>query len=122
MCDDKFSSIQDLKKHFTRVHDGIEPTESDIEAENEAENIEAENSQDEMAEIQAENDEAELSLNEEDTDITEDQILHQGKGAFNNYVDKKRGRGGQPKGHACPLMGGGGPLDVHVDKKGIKFH
>ena len=78
MCDDKFSSIQDLKKHFTRVHDGIEPTESDIEAENEAENMEAENSQDEMAEIEAENNEAELSLNEEDTDITEDQILHQG--------------------------------------------
>ena len=23
-------------------------------------------------------------------------------GAFNNYVDKKRGRGGQPKVHACP--------------------
>ena len=83
MCEDKFSSIQDLKKHFTRVHDGIEPTESDIEAEKEAENIEAENSQDEMAEIVAENNEAEisaeLSLNEEDTDITEDQILGQGK-------------------------------------------
>ena len=78
MCEDKFSSIQDLKKHFTRVHDGIEPTESELEAEN----IEAENSQDEMAGIEAENNEAEisaeLSLNEEDTDITEDQILHQG--------------------------------------------
>jgi len=77
MCEDKFSSIQDLKKHFTRVHDGIEPTESELEAEN----IEAENSQDEMAGIEAENNEAEisaeLSLNEEDTDITEDQILQQ---------------------------------------------
>ena len=31
------------------------------------------------------------------------------KGAFNNYVDKKRGRGGQPKVHACPLRGGGVP-------------
>ena len=35
-------------------------------------------------------------------------------GAFNNYVDKKRGRGGQPKIYACPP--GGGPLNVHVDK------
>ena len=32
------------------------------------------------------------------------------KGAFNNYVDKKRGRGGQPKVHACP-PGGGGVLE-----------
>ena len=30
-----------------------------------------------------------------------------GKGAFNNYVDKKRGMGGQPKVHACPPGGGG---------------
>ena len=28
------------------------------------------------------------------------------KGAFNNYVDKERGRGGQPKVHTC-LPGGG---------------
>ena len=28
------------------------------------------------------------------------------KGAFNNYVYKKRGREGQPKVHACPLRGG----------------
>ena len=73
MCEGKFSSIQDLKKHFTRVHDGIEPTESELEAEN---------SQDEMTGNEAENNEAEisaeLSLNEEDADITEDQILHQG--------------------------------------------
>ena len=26
-------------------------------------------------------------------------------GAFNNYVDKKRGRGGQPKVYACPPGG-----------------
>ena len=38
------------------------------------------------------------------------------KGAFNNYVDKKRGRGGQPKVHACPPGGRGGPLNVHVDQ------
>ena len=39
------------------------------------------------------------------------------KGAFNNYVDKKGGRGGQLKVHACPPRGGGGYQDVHVDKK-----
>ena len=38
------------------------------------------------------------------------------EGAFNNYVDKKRGKGGQPKVHACPLRGVGGPLNVHVEK------
>ena len=45
------------------------------------------------------------------------------KGAFNNYVDKKGGRGGQLKVHACPPRGGGGYQDVHVDKnlqKGIE--
>ena len=36
-------------------------------------------------------------------------------GAFNNYVDKKRGRGGQPKVHACP-PGGGELLNVNVDR------
>ena len=36
------------------------------------------------------------------------------KGSFNNYVDKKGGRGGQQKVHACPPRGGGS-LDVHVD-------
>ena len=36
------------------------------------------------------------------------------KGAFNNYVDKKRGRGGQPKVYACPPRGGS--LNVHVDQ------
>ena len=29
-----------------------------------------------------------------------------GKGPFNNYVDKKRGRVGQQKVHACPLRAG----------------
>ena len=48
------------------------------------------------------------------------------KGAFNNYVDKKRGRGGQPKVHACPPRGGGA-LNVHVDQniavsKSISYH
>ena len=33
------------------------------------------------------------------------QLYSLDKGAFNNYVDKKRGRGGQPKVHACPLRG-----------------
>ena len=37
------------------------------------------------------------------------------KGTFNNYVDKKRRRGGQPKIHTCPL-GGRGPLNVHMDQ------
>ena len=38
-------------------------------------------------------------------------------GAFNNYVDKKGGRGGQPKVHTFPPRGGGGgPLNVHVDQ------
>ena len=36
-------------------------------------------------------------------------------GAFNNYVDKKGGRGGQPKVHVCPPRGRG-PLNVHVDQ------
>ena len=30
------------------------------------------------------------------------------KGAFNNYVDKKGGRGGQQKVHACPPRREGG--------------
>ena len=38
------------------------------------------------------------------------------RGAFNNYMNKKRGRGGQPKVHACPLRGRGGALNVHVDQ------
>ena len=39
------------------------------------------------------------------------------RGAFNNYMNKKRGRGGQPKVHACPLRGrGGGALNVHGDQ------
>ena len=33
------------------------------------------------------------------------------KGSFNNYVDKKRGRGGQSKVHACPPRGKGGSLE-----------
>ena len=39
-------------------------------------------------------------------------------GVFNNYVDKKGGRRGQQKVHACPPRGGeGGSVDVHVDKR-----
>ena len=34
-------------------------------------------------------------------------ITHGYKGAFNNYVDKKKGRGGQPKVHAYPPRGEG---------------
>ena len=37
------------------------------------------------------------------------------KGAFNNYGEKKGGRGGQPKVPAWPPRGGG-PLNVHVDQ------
>ena len=39
-----------------------------------------------------------------------------GRGSFNNYVDKKGGRGGQQKVHACPPRGGGGALGVPGDK------
>ena len=39
------------------------------------------------------------------------------KGAFNNYVDKKGGRGGSAKSPRLSTQGGGGSLDVHVDKK-----
>ena len=37
------------------------------------------------------------------------------KGAFNNYVDKKRGRGVSQK-STLVHSGGGGPLNVHVDQ------
>ena len=40
-------------------------------------------------------------------------------GAFNNYVDKKEGRGGQQKVHACPPRGGGG--GVSRCPRGQKF-
>ena len=42
-------------------------------------------------------------------------IINNNKGAFNNYMDKKRGRGGQPKFHACPLRGVGGSLECPLN-------
>ena len=48
------------------------------------------------------------------------------RGAFNNYVDKKGGRGGQQKVHACPPWGGSlecprGPKPSYCRKYFIPF-
>ena len=49
-----------------------------------------------------------------------------GPGAFNNYVYKRRGRGGQPKVHTCPprpppLKCPRGPIPSYFRKRFVTF-